>query len=64
MRIYPKGNTKYYIDNIYSKYWGKPRPKNVENQIKRYWETTDTEKRKIIYQLIELEWVIAEYGKL
>lgn len=46
------------------KYRQKKRPLNVERQIKRYWETKDPEKRKIIYQYICLERIIADYWKL
>ena len=46
------------------KHWHKKRPQNVENQIKRFWDTKDGQKRKIIYEYIQLEWIISEYGKI
>jgi hypothetical protein len=46
------------------KHWHERRPQNVGNQIKRFWDTKDGQKRKIIYEYIQLEWIISEYGKI
>lgn len=49
---------------ISSKY-GYKYPKNVENQINRFYENySDNWKRKLIYEYIILEWIIASKNKL
>lgn len=51
---------KYYVEYVltHKPFWEKKRPKAVEKQIERYRKEKDKQKRKLIYQLICLEWII------
>lgn len=54
-----KNRKELVTEIILSQFRYKPRPKNVEKQIDRYRKETDKKKRKLIYEYIELERLIA-----
>ena len=56
-----RNNKLYDTYFIAEKYHYKKRPQNVEKQIKRFWDTKDEQKRKIIYEYSQLEWILVEY---
>lgn len=46
------------------KHWHKRRPKTVEKQVERFWNEKDENKRKRIYEYLQLERILANYGKI
>lgn len=54
-----KKENKLVTEIILTQYRNKPYPKNVEKQIDRYRKETDKKKRKLIYEYIQLERLIA-----
>ena len=42
----------------------KRRPQTVEKQVERFWNEKDENKRERIYEYIQLERILADYGKI
>lgn len=58
-------NKKYCVRQIVEKYRNKAkRPQNVEKQIERFWKAKTPQERERIYEYVQLERIISEYGKI
>lgn len=57
-----RDNTKYNVLEICKKYRDfRPRPREVDEAIERFYKEKDTNKRELLYELIELERVVSEW---